>query len=89
MAKTPNALSEGSIDALLGDVRYVVDEADPAEWTTLAAAVLEHHTPPIDEALLSMKTAKLQQWCHTMLEAMTKADEDAVREAAKMVKRYS
>lgn len=89
MAKTPNALSEGSIDALLGDLRHVVDGSDPSQWATLAVEVLEHHSPPIEEALLSMKAAKLQHWCRTMLEAMSEVDEDATREAAKMVKRYS
>lgn len=89
MSKTPSAISEASIDALLGDLRHVVDNADPTDWERLGQEVLDHHSPPIDEALLSIKAGKLQHWCRTMLQAMIDVDEDAIRDAAKMVKRYS
>ena len=89
MAQTPHALSEASIDALANDLRYVVDNIEASEWPRLAGEVLAHHSPPIEEALLSIKAGKLQQWCRTMLQAMIDVDEDRVRAAAKMVSRYS
>lgn len=82
-------MSEASVDALLGDIRHVVGNTEPEEWATLAAAVLEHHHPPIDDALLSMRVERLQHWCRKMLQAMIDTDEDAIHEAAEMVQRYS
>lgn len=89
MSSTPNAASEESVEALIGDVRHVVENTEPTEWADIAAAVLEHHTPPIDETLLSMKSERLQHWCRELLQAMVVTDKDAIREAAQMVKRYS
>lgn len=89
VSSSPNTLSEASIEALLGDLRHVIEEAEPGDWAEMAEAVLEHHSPPIEDSLLSMKAGRLQHWCRTMLEAMIDTDEDALREAAEMVKRYS
>ena len=85
----PSAISEESVEALLGDLRYVVDKCDADEWPVLAAEVLKHHTPPIDEELLSQRSRKLQLACRTMLEAMHGTDEEAVRTAAKELRQYT
>jgi hypothetical protein len=84
-----NTLSDSAVEALLGDVRHVVENVEPDDWADTAAAVLDHHSPPIDESLLSMKAERLQHWCLTLLEALIATDEDAIREAATMVQRYS
>ncbi len=89
MSNEPNETSLASVQALLGDLRYVIDEADPAEWPKLAGEVLGHHSPPIEEVLLSPESRNLQRWCRTMLEAMVDADEEGVRAAALKVKQFS
>jgi hypothetical protein len=88
VSTTPSAISEESVEALLGDLRYVVDNCDADEWALLATEVLKHHSPPIDDELLSERCRELQQACRTMLEAMRGTDEDAVRTAAMAVKQY-
>ncbi len=84
-----DAIPEMSIRAMLDDVEHVVDQTDPAEWPEIARQLLEHHNPPIDDVLLLPKARKLQQWLHTMLEAMSEVDEHGVRAAAIKVRQYS
>lgn len=74
---------------MLGDVQYVVNETEPADWPGLAGDLLTHHSPPIDDVLLPPKARKLQQWMRLMLEAMVDVDEDGVRAAAIKVRQYS
>jgi hypothetical protein len=88
VSNAPN-VSNTSIQALLGDLRYVIDNTDPAEWPELASEVLEHHSPPIEDALLTSRSRDLQKWCRTMLEALIDTDEEGVRAAALKVKQYS
>ncbi len=89
MPSAPHAISEESVEALLGDLRYVVDKCDAEEWRVLAGEVLKHHSPPIDEELLTERSIKLQRACRTMLEAMLGSDEDAVRTAARDVRDHT
>lgn len=43
-----------AVEALLGDIVHVFREIRPgSEWPVVARAVLEHHDPPIERALLS------------------------------------
>lgn len=74
---------------MLGDVNHVVEQTSPADWPSIAAKVLEHHSPPIDDVLLPPQARKLQRWLRTLLEAMIEIDEDGVRAAAIKVKQYS
>lgn len=74
---------------MLGDVQYVVNETDPADWPGLASELLTHHSPPIEDTLLPPRARKLQQWLRLMLEAMADVDEDGVRAAAIKVRQYS
>ena len=85
----PSAISEESVEALLGDLRYVVDKCEAEEWRVLAAEVLKHHSPPIDAELLSERSQRLQRACRTMLEAMLGTDETAVRTAAQELRQYT
>lgn len=83
------AIPQASIDAMLGDVTYVIERMPPADWPNIASDVLAHHSPPIDDVLLPPKSRKLQQWLRTLLQAMVDVDEDGVRAAALKVKQYS
>ncbi len=89
MSTKPSTISEESVEALLGDLRYVVDMCEAHEWRVLAAEVLKHHSPPIDEELLSAHFQRLQLACRTMLEAMLGTDEAAVRTAAQELRVYT
>lgn len=89
VSNAPDVISQASVQALLGDLHHVVSKTEPPEWPKLASDVLVHHTPPIDDELLSPKSRDLQKWCRTMLEAMVDADEEGVRAAALKVKQYS
>jgi hypothetical protein len=89
VSNEPDALSHESVHALLGDLHYVIGEVEPADWPRIAGDVMVHHTPPIDEALLSPDKRNLQKWCRTMLEAMIDVDEEGARAAALKVKQYS
>jgi len=74
---------------MLGDVKHVIEHTEPADWPDIAAKVLEHHSPPIDDLLLRPQSRKLQQWLRALLEAMIDVDEGGVRAAAIKVQQYS
>ena len=74
---------------MLGDVQHVIERTEPADWPEIAARVLEHHSPPIDDLLLRPQYRKLQQWLRALLEAMIDVDEDGVRAAAIKVRQYA
>lgn len=77
-----------SVEALLVDLRHVIGEIPEDQWPDVAQAVLDHHQPPIDEAVLTNDQAQLQIWCRAVLEGLLTGNEDATRAAALKVRQY-
>lgn len=56
-----------SVAALIGDMAHVVREIPRRRWTEMAEALSSHHSPPIDDALLSAEHGRVQAVAHDLL----------------------
>lgn len=76
LALTRNDVAHQSVQALLDDLRHVVNEIPVPQRASAAVAVLEHHHPPVSEALLSEEGRRLQRLARQRLQSIV--DNDAV-----------
>ncbi len=56
-----------SVAALIGDMAHVVRELPRRRWAEMAGALTEHHSPPIDDALLAPEHGRVQAVAHDLL----------------------
>lgn len=67
---------ELSVQALINDLKHVVDNVDPAQWSETARAVRSHHTPEISAALLSDSWIDTQQRAREIVDQMALLEDD-------------
>ncbi len=77
-----------SVLALLGDLRHVVGRMPHDEWPEMSKAVLEHHDPPIDEALLNEDQTGLQTACRDALRSLIDDDYVNAKTAIERIRRH-
>ncbi len=78
--------AQQSVLSLLDDLRHVVGKIPGEEWPDTANAVLQHHEPAIDPALLPDDVARLQTAVRDSLIAMRFGDEAGIWAAFRRVR---
>jgi len=52
--------ANGSVRALIADLRYIMGKEPADQWSTLASAALQHHSPPVADQHLALDFRRLQ-----------------------------
>lgn len=68
-----------SVDALVGDVRYIMSTRPHTNWPMMATAALEHHDPPIPERLLPQTDRRRQRAAFDILRGLRDSRAERIR----------
>lgn len=68
-----------SVDALLGDLKFIMGTRPHTGWPEMATAALEHHDPMIPEHLLEWQTRRFQRAALLTLRGLAASDADIIR----------
>ncbi len=73
--------AEGSVRALIADLRYIMGKEQASRWPVLASAALQHHSPPVPEDQLAEDYRALQQNGRLALSGICQGAFDDIRQA--------
>ena len=73
--------AEGSVRALIADLRYIMGKEQASRWPVLASAALQHHTPPVPAEQLAEDYRALQRFGRLALTGICQGAFDDIRDA--------
>ena len=73
--------AEGSVRALIADLRYIMTKEHASRWPVLASAALQHHSPPVPGGQLAADYRALQDQGRVALGGICRGAFNEIREA--------
>lgn len=73
--------AEGSVRALIADLRYIMGKEQASRWPVLASAALLHHSPPVPGEQLAEEYRALQQFGRLAMTGICQGAFDEIRGA--------